>query len=48
MTIVIADQALAREKFLRQPFMMKHALAAHPLFTLPRLVEAALDGFESG
>ncbi len=41
MTIVTADPKLAREKFLKAPFMLKHGLADHPLFKLPRLVELA-------
>lgn len=41
MTLVTVDAALAREKFLKQPFTLKHALADHPLFTLPRLVALA-------
>lgn len=41
MRIVSVDSTMARENFLKQPFMLKHALADHPLFTLPRLVELA-------
>jgi Cupin-like domain len=41
MSIVIVDQKIAREKFLKKPFELKHTLAAHPLFALPRLVELA-------
>ncbi len=41
MNIVSVDSVMARENFLKQPFMLKHALADHPLFTLPRLVELA-------
>jgi len=41
MSLVSVDPALARDKFLKQPFMLKHRLAQHPLFALPRLVELA-------
>ena len=41
MTLVLADQVTAREKFLKAPFTLKHALADHPLFSLPRLVQLA-------
>ena len=41
MTLVIVDPAIAAEKFLKQAFTLKHSLADHPLFTLPRLVELA-------
>lgn len=41
MSLVSADPALARARFLKQPFTLRHALADHPLFTLPRLVELA-------
>jgi Cupin-like domain len=41
MSIVIVDHALAREKFLKKPFRLKHTLAGHPLFALPRLIELA-------
>jgi hypothetical protein len=41
MSIVITDEAIIRENFLRRPFMMRHGLADHPLFKLPRLVELA-------
>ncbi len=33
------DRETFRAKFNRQPFMIGHDLAGHPLFTLPRLVE---------
>jgi len=32
---------VAREKFLEAPFVLKHGLADHPLFTLERLIELA-------
>src|SRR5262245_25299974 len=32
---------VAREKFLKAPFALKHGLADHPLFTLERLVQLA-------
>jgi D-lyxose ketol-isomerase len=41
MSIVTIDRNLAREKFLRRPFELKHGLADHPLFALPRLVDLA-------
>ena len=41
MTLVTADSALAKEKFLKAPFALKHALSNHPLFTLSRLVKLA-------
>jgi hypothetical protein len=50
MSIVTADQETARSKLYRQPFLLQHTLADHPLFALPRLVELAqslpLDRFE--
>ena len=41
MSIVSIDPALAREKFLKRPFGLKHGLSDHPLFSLQRLVELA-------
>ncbi|MGH6855350.1 MAG: cupin-like domain-containing protein [Aestuariivirga sp.] len=41
MNIVTIDRAIARQKFLKMPFTLKHGLAGHPLFALPRLVELA-------
>lgn len=41
MTLVEVDTALARAKFLKEPFALQHALSDHPLFALPRLVELA-------
>ena len=41
MSTVTVDPDIAREKFLKRPFTLKHALADHPLFTLQRLVELA-------
>ena len=41
MSIVFIDPAVAKAKFLKTPFMLKHGLAEHPLFTLPRLIELA-------
>ena len=41
MTLVMADQVTAREKFLKTPFTLKHGLADHKLFSLPRLVQLA-------
>jgi hypothetical protein len=41
MSIVTVDPAVARRSFLKQPFLMKHSLADHPLLTLSKLVELA-------
>ncbi len=41
MSIVSVDPVVAREKFLKRAFELKHGLSGHPLFTLPRLVELA-------
>lgn len=41
MTLVNIDTATAQAKFLKEAFTLKHSLAGHPLFTLPRLVELA-------
>lgn len=41
MTLVTIDRATAEAKFLKHAFTLKHSLADHPLFTLPRLVELA-------
>ncbi len=41
MSIVSIDSAVARERFLKRPFELKHGLSGHPLFALPRLVELA-------
>ena len=41
MSLVSADPAVAREKFLKAPFALKHTLSGHPLFALPRLVKLA-------
>jgi Cupin-like domain len=41
MSIVTADPAIVREKFLKRPFALKHGLSSHPLFELPRLVALA-------
>ena len=35
------DPPRFRERFDRQPFLVRHRLAEHPLFTLPRLIELA-------
>jgi hypothetical protein len=39
--IVTVDPNLATRKFLKEPFVMGHGLAEHPLFELPRLIELA-------
>ncbi len=41
MSIVIVDNELAAKSFLKTPFRLKHTLADHPLFTLPRLIKLA-------
>jgi hypothetical protein len=41
MSIVVVDQAIAKAKFLKEPFTLKHTLVGNPLFTLPRLIELA-------
>ncbi len=41
MTTVSVNPELARARFLKRPFQLGHALAGHPLFALPRLVELA-------
>ena len=41
MSLVRVDPAIAREKFLKLPFVLRHRLADHPLFDLTRLVELA-------
>ena len=41
MSIVTIDRAIAQDKFLKAPFVLKHGLADHPLFALTRLVELA-------
>ncbi len=41
MSIVSIDPDVAREKFLKRPFELKHGLSDHPLFSLQRLVELA-------
>jgi hypothetical protein len=41
MTLVSIDSSIAKAKFLKAAFPLKHNLAGHPLFTLPRLVELA-------
>lgn len=41
MSLVTVDAAIARAKFLKEAFTLKHGLAGHPLFKLQRLVELA-------
>jgi hypothetical protein len=41
MSLVDIDPALAEARFLKQAFTLKHSLADHPLFSLPRLVQLA-------
>lgn len=41
MTLVTIDNATAKAKFLKEAFTLRHSLAGHPLFALPRLVELA-------
>ena len=39
--IVQVDTAVAAAKFLKAPFTLRHGLADHPLFALPRLIQLA-------
>jgi hypothetical protein len=41
MTLISVDAATAQAKFLKHAFKLNHALADHPLFALPKLVELA-------
>jgi hypothetical protein len=41
MSIVTLDPRVAREKFLKAPFALKHGLSDHPAFSLERLVRLA-------
>ena len=41
MPLIALDRSKARAGFHRAPFAMRHGLAGHDLFTLPRLVELA-------
>jgi hypothetical protein len=41
MSIVQVDPTVAREKFHKKPFMLRHSLAEHPAFGLESLVELA-------
>jgi Cupin-like domain len=41
MSIITLDPAIAKAKFLKEAFTLKHHLVGNPLFTLPRLVELA-------
>jgi hypothetical protein len=41
MAVLEIESDLFREKFGRTPFLVRHRLADHPLFALPRLVELA-------
>lgn len=41
MNSVVVDANLARSKFLKEAFTLRHTLVGNPLFTLPRLVELA-------
>src|SRR5262245_41908054 len=41
MPLIELDRSEARTRFHRAPFAMRHGLAGHDLFTLPRLVELA-------
>jgi hypothetical protein len=40
-SIVTIDPQIARSKFLKEAFTLKHGLAEHPLFKLSRLIELA-------
>ena len=41
MSLLALENDLVKTKFHRAPFQLKHTLADHPLFTLPRLIELA-------
>lgn len=41
MTIVTVDPVVAKDKFLKKPFMLQHGLVDHPLLRLSNLVELA-------
>ena len=41
MSVGTIDASVAREKFLKAPFALRHGLSGHRLFTLERLVEFA-------
>jgi hypothetical protein len=41
MSIITLDADIAKAKFLKDAFTLKHHLVGHPLFALPRLVELA-------
>jgi Cupin-like domain len=41
MNIITLDPTIAKAKFLKQPFTLKHHLAGNPLFSLQRLVALA-------
>jgi len=41
MRLIVLDRAQARARFHRAPFALRHSLAGHVLFTLPRLVALA-------
>ena len=41
MSLIALENDLIRSKFHRAPFQLRHNLADHPLFKLPRLVELA-------
>lgn len=41
MSLVTVDPGIARTRFLKDAFTLRHALAGHPLFSLARLVDLA-------
>jgi hypothetical protein len=41
MSIITLDPTIAKAKFLKEAFTLKHHLVGNPLFTLPRLIELA-------
>lgn len=41
MSLLALENDLVKTKFHRSPFQLKHTLADHPLFKLPRLIELA-------
>ena len=46
--VVDTDAALFREAFNRRSFAFPHLLANHPLFTIPRLADAAQAILDKG
>ena len=45
-SLVELDREVAAAYFDRKPFHLRHRLAGHPSFSLPRLMELALEAVE--